>query len=174
MIKLIIKDRGHFVEFPRVAPFRTPAKVDITNIDLNLVMIKLRKMGIENYEIRSGPDIIRPKRSKPVKQLVERYESANYNELRNRFDKFEELLQVIVDKEPTIHEVKTFIEGPKKEVKIEELDELDDVGKFIPDVDTSRMKIRTSGFKIEKADKTIIESAKSLSEIDKKKGNKIK
>jgi len=171
MIKLIIRDKGHFVEFPKVAPFRTPAKVDITNIDLNLVMIKLRKMGIENYEIKSGPDIIRPKRSKSIKQPVERYESANYNELRNRFDKFEELLQVIVDKEPTIHEVKTFIEGPEKEVKIEELDE---VGKFIPDVDTSRMKIRTSGFKIEKADKTIIESAKSLSEIDKKKGNKIK
>lgn len=167
MIKLIIRDKGHFVEFPKVAPFRTPAEVDITNIDLNLVMIRLRKMGVENYEIKSGPDIIRPKRSKPV----ERYESTKYNELKNRFDKFEELLQIIVDKEPTIHEIKTFVEGPEKEVKIEEID---DVGKFIPDVDTSRMKIRTSGFKIEKADEAVIESAKSLSEISKKKGNKIK
>lgn len=171
MIKLIIGDKGHFVEFPRVAPFRTPAEVDITNIDLNLVMIRLRKMGIENYEIKSGPDIIRPKRSKPVKPRVERYESANYNGLRNRFDKFEELLQAIVDKEPTIHETKTFIEGPEKEVKIEELDNMEE---FIPDVDVSRMKIRTSGFKIEKADGTITESAESLSKISKKKGNKIK
>lgn len=171
MIKLVIRDKGHFVEFPRVAPFRTPAEIDITNIDLNLVMVKLRKMGIGNYEIKSGPDIIRPKRSKPVERPVGRYESANYNELRNRFDKFEELLQVIVDKEPTIREIKTFIEGPEKEVKIEELD---DVGEYIPDVDVSRMKIRTSGFKIEKADATITESAESLSKISKKKGNKIK
>jgi len=164
MIKLVIKDKGFFIELPRVAPFRTPAVIDISNINLNLIITKLKKAGITNYEIKSGESSeVKTKRSKPV----EKSESPEtFKGLKERFDKFEELLQEIVNKELPSEAVKT-VKDFGKEVRIEEIEK---ESEFIPDIDISRMKIRSSGFKIEKSDGSIGRSVSLLSrKISKKK-----
>lgn len=160
MIRLVIKEPGFFIELPKIAPFRTPAVVDISHVDLNLIITKLRKAGITNYEIKSGPDKIKTIRSKPVEKSLEGL--GTFENLKERFDKFEELLQEIVNKEPSSEVVKDFNE----EVKIEEIEEPD---KFIPDIDVSKMRIRSSGFKIEKSDGNIEGNANLLSKTRKKK-----
>ena len=52
-LKLKIADRGLIVEIPGIAPVRTPADIDISKIDINLVVAHLRKAGINNYKIVS-------------------------------------------------------------------------------------------------------------------------
>ena len=52
-LKLKIKDKGLMVEIPGLPPTRTPADIDISKLDLNLVITNLRKHGINNYKIVS-------------------------------------------------------------------------------------------------------------------------
>ena len=51
MIILKVKQKGHVVDIPGVASFRTPAEVDISNAEINLVIFSLKNCGIDDFEI---------------------------------------------------------------------------------------------------------------------------
>ncbi|GAG05880.1 unnamed protein product, partial [marine sediment metagenome] len=53
MITLKVKDSGFMVELPGIAPFRSPAQVNITNIKLSHVITALKNLGVQDYEIIS-------------------------------------------------------------------------------------------------------------------------
>jgi ABC-type Na+ efflux pump permease subunit len=57
MVKLLIKTKGMFINIPGLIPFRTPAEVDITKVNINLVISELKKNGIEKYKIISDDSI---------------------------------------------------------------------------------------------------------------------
>jgi len=168
MIKLIIKKRGFFVELPRIPPFRTPAKVDISKLNIGQVITGLKKQGIKDYEIIETVDKL-PKRKKPEKATSKKGDdSIDLGGVYRRFDKIEGLLREVMTTRSEVREVRTIIKEP--DVKVEPVDkETEDVEQFVPEVDVSGMKFRTSEFKTEKLDGNIKESSELLSKISKEK-----
>ena len=53
MVTLKIRQKGFFIELPGVAPFRTPADVNITHVSIPLIVTTLKSLGIEKFEITS-------------------------------------------------------------------------------------------------------------------------
>lgn len=171
--KLIIKKGGYYIELPKVTPFRTPAKIDISKLNIEKVMIMLRAQGVEEYEIFSGKDKLIKKKKVTKKIEVSKKDSEknmfDLKELYKRFDSLEELLQKIISGKLKIQEVRTIIKGDSEKFEDKDIELDDSFSQFVPKVDTKGMKIRTSGFKTEKLDENFEERSKLLSEISPKK-----
>ena len=168
MIKLIIRKRGFFVELPRIPPFRTPAKIDISKLNIGQVIAGLRQQGISDYEIIEGVDKP-PKRNKPTKTISKKGDSSiDLGEVHRRFDKIEGLLHEVIDTRSEVREVRTIIKGSDTEIDFVDK-EIEGVEQFVPEVDVSGMKVRTSDFKTEKLDGDIEESSELLSKMNKEK-----
>lgn len=103
MLILKISDKGHYIEIPGMAPFRTPVEANISHVSINLVVSKLQAQGIKKFEIVSdtkGKEKIltqndfavekKPKKSKEVKQN-EKYEE--------RINKLETMIAKLVEKQ---------------------------------------------------------------------------
>ena len=58
---LIIKTKGLHVNIPGIASFRTPASIDITKVDVNLVNAELEKQGIREFKIIDKPTTFKEK-----------------------------------------------------------------------------------------------------------------
>lgn len=85
MTKLVIRKPGFFINIPGITPFRTPAKIDISRIDIKLIISCLNKNGIIEYEIED-------EEIKPVSKIetiintpVESKEIIEDNSLLNKF-----------------------------------------------------------------------------------------
>ena len=169
MIKLIIEKKGFYIELPKIPPFRTPAKVDISKLNLGQVTSELRKQGIKDYVILEGVDKP-PKRNKKKKAVSKNGTSIDLSGVHKRFDKIEGLLQEVMNTRSEVREVRTIIKGSDTEVKFGDKEkEIENVDQFVPEVDVSGMKVRTSEFKTEKLDSDIEESSELLSKISKEK-----
>ena len=83
MIKLIINKPGLFLNIPGLQPFRTPAEVNITKVNLNLIKSELKKNGVTKYKIISDDSNNKTKTIKQdIKEEVKIEESLptiNYN-----------------------------------------------------------------------------------------------
>lgn len=170
MIKLIIEKKGFYIELPKIPPFRTPAKVDISKLNLGQVTSELRKQGIKDYVILEGIDKP-PKRNKQKKTVSEKKtDSIDLSGFHDRFDKIEGLLQDVMNIRSEVREVRTIIKGSGTEVEFDDKEkEIENVDQFVPDVDVSGMKVKTSEFRTEKLDGDIEESSELLSKISKGK-----
>jgi len=198
MLTLRIKSKGQMVQLPGVAPFRTPATMDVSKMKVRNLIGYLTASGIEDYEIVATSD----------KGVVEVYKKADFDLLKKkeddpnigykknidkRFNKLEKLIgkliskqdsQKTTNKEQTIDDKLNRIERlleessvrqvvytkteGEKDVKIEELEDA-----FIPEVDVSDMKMSSSGAKILEQDSDDIEgSANLLSGLTKKGAKK--
>lgn len=51
MTKLIIKTPGLTVDLTGITIFTTPADVDISKVDRDLVTAELKRQGVDSYEI---------------------------------------------------------------------------------------------------------------------------
>lgn len=162
MTELVIKKRGYYIELPKIAPFRSPVKVNISKLDIEEVVTMLRSQGVEEYEIISKKGKLVRKATKKASILSDKASMADFKELHERFDNLEKILQKLVDNGSKVHEDRTIIKEVVDETKPSE-DEIDDLEQFIPEVDTKGMKIRTSGFKIEKVGEGLEESSRLLS-----------
>ena len=78
MVKLLIKTKGMFINIPGLIPFRTPAEVDITKVNINLVISELKKNGIERYRIISDDSI---SLEKTIDRMI-----VKRNSVRNNID----------------------------------------------------------------------------------------
>jgi arsenate reductase-like glutaredoxin family protein len=190
MLILKIKEKGLYVEIPGALPTRTPAEIDITRCNLAAVDMYLRKSGISNYQIMSvasNGEITTPKPidmrdgsldqktinkrfsnlEKMVAQLLDKNKddkNQNSEQITNKLDKLESLAQKLLDKEPKVVErfVTTTVSRAKSkkfedDPEIEELDE-----KFIPKIDTSKMKMKGGAKKAVKQDKIDIDDSADL------------
>ena len=184
-LKLKIKEKGLMVEIPGLPPTRTPADINISNVDLNLVIAHLRKNGISNYKIVSviGDGI---EQTIAVPQVVQKKESKKSSfEVDQRFQKLEdmmiELLKRNVESKSNLSQeqitnkldkLEKLIERQKyavvpstdfDEPKIEELDE-----RFIPDIDVEGMSLKGDTGKVDvERDESADEAADLLSSIRK-------
>ena len=130
---LVIKKSGLFIEIPGLPSIRTPTELDITEVDVNIVLTSLKKYGLTDFKIVSK--VI--KKKKPIKKK-EKSARTDLKPIYERFDRLEELLKTVlkrpIEKKIIVRATKTTSSSIPK---IEELDERDD---FIPMIDLSDLK----------------------------------
>lgn len=185
MINLIIKEKGHLIEIPGIKPFRTPATIDISRVDIRKVIAHLKIKGIKNYrvvaedqaglkEVYTDKDFTTKKKKKkvdPYKQTID-----------TRFNKIESMLTQLLQKETRndnenkeqITEKLNELEQLSKELlkrkpekviytdtkgQTWEKDEDEEVARFIPEVDIGNMKIKSSSVKSVKEEKEGLDDA---------------
>lgn len=125
MILLVVKESGLMLSPPGMKPFRTPAEVNITKCDINVITTYLRSQGVEKYKILSGDEVLKFKSKKqskpePKKEKVD---------ISKRLDVIEDLIKDLKNIPP-----------PESKTKIvyKEIEERDE---FIPSIDTGDMKL---------------------------------
>lgn len=184
---LKVKQKGLFLNIPGVAPFRTPAEVDISNLKIHLVVLSLKNNGVDEFEIHSKKDNkvytkkdfekTKSKDGKQMKDVEERFdriermiaklgaksESKKYipeEQITNKLQLLEQLAKQILEKESVREVVYT---SSKDKPVIEELDE--DI--FIPEVDVSELKLKGSSSETIGTLDDVDEAANALSQLKK-------
>lgn len=170
MIVLKIKEVGHTVSI-HGRTIRTPALVDITNLNEKLVQLELKKHGVSHYSIEFVPDEQIKKNPKLIQGFFEKEEpkveniSPNNEQIENRLITIESLLQQLINKPESQNVV--YVESQQKireDVKRLEAD----VG-FIPSIDMDVViKGSDNLSKVEKEEINLDERSKSLSKFIKK------
>jgi len=181
MLTLKITEKGHYIDLPGMAPFRTPANINVSKIPLNVLILKLKVYAITEYEIVSklGDQKIVYK-----KEELEKIKEKDLNKMDKKYvkhfdkrlNKLENMIKNLVvpqeksevninlDKEQIKNVVSELLDQPiKKEEDVEE----EDI--FIPPVNIDGMKLKSSEHTIIKQQENLEDSADLLSEIQKEK-----
>ena len=145
MLNLIIDQPGHLIQIAGIPPTRTPATIDITRCNINVVLSYLKSNGIKSFKLVNEETIPKKKsekRTKPEEQIkksndVRREERRIYkDESEERLNNIEKMLKELLSK-PTTDKVinKEPIIKKKKEYKEKEPE-------FIPQFNTAGMKMK--------------------------------
>jgi hypothetical protein len=180
---LKIKKQGLVVNIPGVAPFRTPAEVDISNCKIHLVVLSLKNNGIDDFEIYSKEKKQTYKKKdfegrkttdvegrlnrieKMIGKLNDKSDGKKENpeeQITNKLNLLEELSKKILEKENVREIVYTSTKDSDKGPDIEELNDA-----FIPSIDISEMKLKGSSSEIIGTLDDIDEAANALSKLKK-------
>ncbi|MHA1814911.1 MAG: hypothetical protein ACTSX1_02815 [Candidatus Heimdallarchaeaceae archaeon] len=191
-LKLKIKEKGLMIEIPGIAPMRTPVDIDISNIDINLVIAVLRRSGINNYNIVSVTEdgvektvSVPQELKKKVKEKYpsdpsvdkrfDRLESMMINLLNRNFESKTDLSQEqITNKLDRLEKITQSIANGQKHTVVHTnksddpvIEEMDTM--FIPDIDLDGMSLKGSSLKtIETNEGDLDEAADLLSSITRK------
>jgi hypothetical protein len=184
MITLIVRETGHLVEIPGLAPFRTPAKVDISKIDIRKVIGHLKINGIKNYKVvaedQKGATEVYTEKDFSTKTKKKPKDDQFKKEIDNRFNKLEGMLVKLLQKETRnddenkeqITEKLNELEQLSKEIlkkepekviykdtkgQTWEKDEDEEVARFIPEVDIDNMKLTSTPVESVKEEKEGLE-----------------
>lgn len=187
-IKLIIKEKGMYVDIPGITSFRTPAEVDVTKVKLSLLIQSLHSCGIVNYEIVSGDKKGQQIYTGVDFQTIEKKQKDV--ELNNRLYRLENLLLKLVSSGTSqkgnsseqitnrLNHIESMIRKGQKPIyhesrlndspKIEELDN----DQFIPKINVSKMEIsgKTTEVVEKKSSKEIDDAVDLLSNLTKDGG----
>jgi len=169
MVILRIKEKGYMIEIPGVSPFRTPADVNITHISIPLAVSVLNSQGIEKFEIISDtpgkeqvftekdfkePDAITSKmngRLKKLEGMIKKLLKKEASDLTSNQEQITDKLKKLEVLSTAILESSERMSSHEGDPNIEELDTLDT---FIPDIDIKGSKMKgKSGKKVFKKDK---------------------
>lgn len=174
MIILKINEKGHYIEIPGMAPFRTPVEANITHISMHLVVSALKKNGIKKFEIISDTkgketvltqndfrvEVKKPKQKKEddyeerfnkLELLVNRLllkndsdKTKNQEQITNKLSSIEKLLQKQATSTKIVH-VKEESKSTKKiKKKSPVVEEMLDDDTFIPEINVTGMKIKSA------------------------------
>jgi hypothetical protein len=159
-LKLVIKEKGKYIQIPGIAPFRTPASVRINKTNLPIVLQVLHKCSVNDFEIVSDDNPEVTVETQPIKHKKD-------SEINDRLDKLESLLTTLVSKNlgqksnnseqitNRLGRIERMLNSGGKVVhedmgigkpRIEEMED-----QYIPEIDLSDMKL--SGKSIEVVDK---------------------
>lgn len=189
MITLKIKKAGHTLDIPGLPTCRSPVEVDISKLDIRVVAMSLKNAGITEYEVVA--DL-----GKGVKEVYTKTDfdikekhitsSLDVKAIDKRFSKLEDMISLLLNqKQGSLNSEKEqitdkldklerlisqqslqpeFKEGVVFEPEVEEMES------FIPDIDTSGMKIESKNLKtIEQDSEDLDDAADMLSSLIKKK-----
>ena len=194
MLTLIIKERGHMIDLPGMAPFRTPAEIDVTKLPLNVLILKMKAYNINEYQIISetgGKKIVYKKEDlekKKTKELKGKKKDVDQvSALTKRFNRLENLLATLIKGTKTnddleqinekldqlsgkVNGIKNIKQVIVKDDTIKDTDdEIDEPDTFIPQIETTGMKIQSGDHKTIEKDKDVEDNADLLSQLTKKK-----
>jgi hypothetical protein len=182
MIILYIKEKGQLIELPGMAPFRTPAKIDISKIDIRKVIGHLKVNGIKNYKViaedKKGSKEIYTAKDFDVKSKKKKAD-PHKKEIYERFNRLESMIEALIKKEARndnkkeeqITEKLNELEKLSKEILKREpktittkdkvvgqkWDDDEEVTRFIPEVDIENMELKSSSVKSVKEEKKELE-----------------
>jgi hypothetical protein len=191
MLNLKIKKPGLMINIPGLPQFRSPAEVDITKLDLKMLINYLKSNSIADYEIISATD----------SGKVDVYKKEDFDAIENRdkreksiekrFNKLEKMLSFLIDRTTgdapqdsehitkKLERLESLIQNiPKSSTtvinklidpKVEKLDDNEDA--YIPDIDISDMKMSSGSYKEmeNKSKKEVNSSADLLAGLLRKK-----
>jgi hypothetical protein len=191
MIILNIRERGHLIEIPGMASFRTPATVDISKGDVKTIVGYLKVCDITDYEIiasndsgvretYNSKDFSNAKTKKSVKQKIVKPDKK----IEKRMNRMEKMIEAIykksTDDSPKKVEQKTnqteqfqkqMLDAIKKLNTGGNISEIqdsedDDIAPFIPEIDTEGMKLTSQdNMKTVKKDEDTDDAADALSKL---------
>ena len=190
MITLRVKEKGHLLEIPGLAPFRTPADIDVSKIGIRNVIGHLQVNGITDYEIvavspQGDKEVYKQEDFEPKKKKkkVDPYRK----QIEGRFDKLEKMISMLFNREMKGKEDSNKEQITEKLERLERISEeilknhkvkgiiYRDVNKrdedvedsFIPKIDIASLKLRSSSVKSVKQDQKeeIDDAADSLSKL---------
>lgn len=183
MIILKIKQIGQIISIPGIPECRSPVEIDISKLDIRIVIMHLNNNSITDYEIISGE---KPKKLKQVKtqlppkinknnstnkrlEILERIIINNFQPQDNDNKTREHILNRINDLENTL--IKNKIDCKKESEIIYNHSDPEIDTFFIPEIDIENMKISSSDkFQEVKQEIDLEESAGMLEEfMDNKK-----
>ncbi len=183
MLNLKIKKPGLMINIPGLTPFRTPAEVDISKLDLRSLVSYLKANSIEDYEIlaqsKTGQvDVYK----KEDFEEVDKKKKKKEPDLEKRFSKLEKMLEFLISKSGNnekkdseqiskkLERLERLIQTLPKETKVvyqkdiltnPKVEELED--SFIPDIDISDMKMSSGSYKeIENQSKKEVDESADL------------
>ncbi len=194
MIILNIREKGHLIEIPGMASFRTPAKVDISKGDVRTIVGYLNICNITDYDIVASKDgsreVYNAKDFNPVRTQVKKKVKQKQpdKKLEKRMQRMERMLEKLSETsgddspknvEQTTNQMDRFqkemmdaiknisVRGGSNESDKSVKDELEDeVAPFIPEIDTKGMKLRSHGkHKTIKKDEDTDDAADALSKL---------
>jgi hypothetical protein len=182
---LKIKEKGFYINIPGVSPARSPVDLDISKIDLNLVLSYLRSSGIKDFSILSKSDL-GEKEIKSKDILFEKKEKGKLNvdtkEVEKRLDRLENLLGKLLNKKDDgvskdqIKNKLDFLEVLIKNINISEQNiqtklvkkepEIEELDTFIPEINVNGLSMKgESSNSILQNENDVDESANLLSKL---------
>jgi hypothetical protein len=167
---LIIRERGHLIEIPGMAPFRTPAKVDISKGDIIMIIGYLKVCDITDFEIIASNKGLKERytakdfNTEDVKKSVKKKKKKPDKVLENRIDRLEKIMNTASEKskddsskkvEQTTNQMEQFqkrVLDAIQNINIKNInpksvmDELEDeMEPFIPEIDIKGMTLKGGG-----------------------------
>jgi len=55
-MRLIIQERGHVLDIPGFSTIRTPCRINVDKMDLQILVAHLKQVGVSNYKIEENYD----------------------------------------------------------------------------------------------------------------------
>jgi sulfur relay (sulfurtransferase) DsrC/TusE family protein len=167
MIILKIKDSGHTIDLPGMHGIKTPTEVNVSKMNIDLVVSILRKNGIQKFEIIGQEKNNEEQKIEPIIKKVdiikEIYVNEKDYELHNKVNNIENLLADFMKDFKNSPVVENVIKKKPKEV--------DEKVDFIPTIDisglTSKGTISQTTSKTNDDDNNIEKSAKLLTSLTK-------
>jgi len=175
--ELIIKQKGLFLRLTGITPFRTPAKVDISRLNMTLLLSELNINSVIDFQIISNSKEEK-KKEKTVPELLENLKSnskeikKNDINVKKELNEIKSLLKNLLDKPSTvtekiIYESSDKIESKKYKRKKKISDD------FIPTVNIDHLEMKKgSEINTIKSDIDISDNVDLLSRISKRKEKK--
>jgi len=172
MLILHIKEKGRYIELPEFKPFRTPAKVDISSLNLTKILMYLKANNITRYEIISTNDEILQIENITVKKAKDGIDigaitellSQDKEQMTNRLDRIESFLKDLLKKKPDTITVRESIEVNKN---LKE-PEIDTVASFIPSINIDGFGGKTTTDTTISSRRDISDSVEMLKKLSKK------
>lgn len=159
---LVIFDVGYFLCLPGGLQFRTPARIDISRLNLDEVILELRKTGVGNYRIEVTDNSNRKiSDSSAVRtDLVD--------EVKHRLDKIEELLKQSCTSKEVLQLLTGKIGEKSEERTFTNKYEKSSEPEFIPDVNLSKVIVGKALPIVNKEStvRNVYEISKSLREVE--------
>lgn len=145
MLKLIIKTKGLFINIPGVSPFRTPAEIDITKLNLNIITSELKKNGIARWKIISGETEIIEPHPKKVKDTTSTTENIinidKQDEVLDKLNKIEKRLNDFLNGDKFVLATVNNTINDNKQIKTKKVKE-DEVDDFIPSINLNNLTLK--------------------------------
>jgi len=145
MLKLIIKTKGLFINIPGVPPFRTPAEIDITKLNLNIITSELKKNGIASWKIISGETEIIEPHPKKVKDTTSTTENIinidKQDEVLDKLNKIEKRLNDFLNGDKFVLATVNNTINDNKQIKTKKVKE-DEVDDFIPSINLNNLTLK--------------------------------
>ncbi len=150
-MRLIIKEAGCSLDLPRVGLIRTPCNIEISGVDINLVLSTIKMNGISKYQIIEDDNVsliqtlpkttraIKANKTIIIKEVInDKTNSIELTKLSNKVEQLIDNVYQLLDRE-----IKSNINEHQKIPTNPKVEKLDD-NLFVPEINLDDMEIHSN------------------------------